>query len=218
MPFSARVYDYLGAASVAVAFCSLFIGRVLNYQLSTVEGTFLERVAAKAEVWDAAHRWLLVGAVALIPAALALRRSFYRKTPKLADVAAAIAVFCAALTVGQLALDYAMLAAAQSEPPAQQTIDLLRAMPIVDSAFYKLPNIALLAQVLFAIAIWKQGPGWRIQAVLVILGVTAIAVGTMLGPIGERVALGVATIGYLSVAWKMVVGNQQFDAREIESA
>jgi hypothetical protein len=212
MPFPARVYDYLGAACVAVAFCSLFVGRVLNYQLTTVEGTFLERVAAKAEVWDLAHRWLLVGAVALIPAALALRRSFYRKTPRLADVAAAIVVFGGALTVGQLALDYAMLAAAQSDPPSQQTIDLLRAMPIVDWAFYKLPNFAMLANILFAFAIWKQGPSWRLQAALVVLGVVALAVGRMLGPIGERVALGIATLGYLSVAWKMAAGNEQADA------
>lgn len=217
MPFPARLYDYLGAACVAVAFCSLFVGRVLNYQLTTVEGTFLERVAAKAEVWDVAHRWLLVGAVSLIPAALALRRSFYRKTPKLVDVATAIVVFGAALTVGQLALDYAALASAQSNPPAQQTMDLLRAMPIVDWAFYKLPNFAMLANVLFAIAIWNQGPNWRVQAALVVLGVVALAVGRMLGPIGERVALGIATLGYLSVAWKMVVGNEQVGACEIKN-
>lgn len=212
MATRSRLYDYLGAASITTAFVSLLVGRVMNYQLRTVEGTFLERVALKADVWETAHVWLLVGSVALIPASLALRRLLHPRSPRLVDVATAIAVIGAALTVGQMALDFAMLAAAQGTPPAQEVVDRLRAMPIVDWAFYKLPNTAMFAHGLFVVALWKQGRGWRFPAALVTIGVLALAFGSLLGPIGERIAFGVATLGYVSVAWKLAGGGVPQDA------
>jgi hypothetical protein len=207
MPARSRLYDYVGAASIATAFLCLLVGRILNYQLRTVEGTFLERVALKADVWQAAHVWLLVGSVALIPASLALRRMFYARSPWLVDVAATIAVVGAALTVGQMSLDFAMLAAAQGTPPAQDVIDRLRAMPIVAWAFYTLPNTAMFAHLLFIVAIVREGRGWRIAAALITIGVLALAFGRLLGPIGERVAFSIATVGYLIVAWKLAASG-----------
>jgi hypothetical protein len=212
MPARSRLYDYIGAASIAAAFICLLVGRVLNYQLRAVEGTFLERVALKADVWQAAHMWLLVGSVALIPASLALRRLFYARSPWLMDVAATVAVAGAALTVGQMSLDFAMLAAAQGKPPAQEVIDRLRAMPIVQWAFYTLPNTAMFAHVLFIVAIARAGRGWRTAAALITVGVLALAFGQWLGPIGERVAFSIATIGYLIVAWKLAANGNSPDA------
>ena len=207
-----RLYDYLGAASLVTAFVCLLVGRILNYQLRTVAGTFLERVALKADVWEMAHLWLLVGSVALVPASLALRRLLHAASPRLVDIATAIAVLGAALTVGQMALDFAMLAAAQGTPPAQEVVDRLRAMAIVDWAFYKLPNTAMFAHALFVIAFWKMGRVWRFPAALVTIGVLALAFGSLLGPIGERIAFGMATIGYVSVAWKIMAGDVPQDA------
>jgi hypothetical protein len=214
MAIRARLYDYLGAASILTAFVSLLVGRVLNYQLRTVPGTFLERVAIKADVWEAAHVWLLIGSVALIPASLALRRLLRARSPWLVDIATAIAVIGGALTVGQMALDFAMLAAAQGTPPAQDVVDRLRAMPIVDWAFYKLPNSAMFAHVLFVVALWREGRGWRLAAGLVTIGILALAVGSLLGPIGERIAFGVATLGYVIVAWKLAVTGMPTDIAE----
>jgi hypothetical protein len=204
----ARVYDYLGAASIAVAFVSLLIGRVLNYQLSTVPGSHLERVAAKAEVWDWAHRFLLVGAIALIPAALALRRKLFATAPLLVDLATTVTIFGAALTVGQLALDYAILAAAQLSPPNQALVDGLRAMPFVEHTFYTVPTAAMLSHLVIAAVFVMHGRGWQYLAVLIVLGVFAMLFGTALGPIGQRIAMGIATLGYLGAAWKIACGER----------
>lgn len=203
----AKVYDYLGAASIAVAFVSLLIGRVLNYQLSTVPGTHLERVAAKAEAWDWAHRFLLLGAIALIPAALALRRKLLATAPLLVDLATAVTVIGAALTVGQLALDYAILAAAQLSPPNQALVDGLRAMPFVEFAFYTVPTAAMLSHLVIAAVFVMHGRGWQYLAALIVLGVFAMLFGSVLGPIGERIAMGIATFGYLGAAWKIAFGE-----------
>jgi hypothetical protein len=203
-----RTYDLLGALSVAGAFVCLLVGRVLNFQLSIVPGSHLERVAAKAEIWDWAHRFLLVGAVLLIPAALALRRKLLATAPLLVDIATAITIFGAALTVGQLALDYAILAAAQFTPPDQAVVDRLRAMPFVEHTFYTIPTLSVLSHLLIAAVFVMHGRGWQYFAALVLLGVFAMFFGSMLGPIGVRVAMAIATLGYLGAAWKIALGER----------
>jgi hypothetical protein len=100
-----------------------------------------------------------------------------------------------------------MLAAAQGTPPAQDVIDRLRAMPIVEWAFYTLPNTAMFAHLLFLAAIVREGRGWRIAAALIAIGIFALAFGRFLGPIGERVAFSIATVGYLIVAWKLAASG-----------
>lgn len=208
MTSRARVYDYLGAASIAVAFVSLLIGRVVNYQLLAVPGTHLERVAAKAEVWDWAHRFLLLGALALISAALTLRRKLFTTAPLLVDIATTVTIFGAALTVGQLALDYAILAAAQLSPPNQALVDALRAMPFVQHTFYTVPTAAMLSHLVIAAVFVMHGRGWQYLAALIVLGVFAIMFGSVLGPIGARIAMGIATLGYLGAAWKIAFGER----------
>lgn len=203
-----RTYDLLGAISVAGAFVCLFVGRVLNYQIATLPGSFLERVAAKAEVWDWAHRVLLVGAVLLIPAALALRRKLIETAPLLVDIATAVTIFGAALIVGQLALDYAILAAAQLTPPDQAVVDRLRAMPFVEHTFYTIPTLSVLSHLLFAAVFVMHGRGWQYLAAFVLLGVIAMFFGSLLGPIGVRIAMAIATLGYLGAAWKIALGDR----------
>lgn len=201
-----RVVDYLAAISIIIAFGALFLGRLMTYSLATATGTFLERVAAQSRAWDFAHRVMLVGIIGLIPAAIALRRAARGRSTWLADIAAGLIILGAALGVGQYALDFAMLAAARIEPSeaGESFISLLRGESFVDWAFYKLPGIAQLGLVLFTVVMWLQGTGWRLQAVsLTVAAVAALVAPLLIGPVGIRLALGLAFLGFATVAWKI---------------
>lgn len=202
-----KAVDSLAAVCILIAVGGLFFGRLMIYPVSTAPGDFLERVAAKSEAWDRGHRWMLVGMVGLIPAAIGLRRALRHRSPWLCDVAATLTIFGAALGVGQYALDFAMLAAAQVESPAARAefLTAWQADAFVQLVFYKLPDLTQLGLILFTIALWRQGAGWRLQAAVVTLAAATSLIGPQLvGAAGVRLALGLWFVGFATVAWKIV--------------
>lgn len=201
-----RIVDLLAAASIVAAFGGLFFGRLMIYPVAVAQGTFLERLAAESSAWHAGHQVMLLGMLALLPTALALRRAMHAHSPALTDVAAALAVLGAALGVGQYALDFAMLAAARIHGPAagEQFLAALRADTLVQVMFYKLPDLTQLGLILFTVALWKQGAGWRVPAALVTVAALAALIAPQLwGAMGVRVALGLTFAAFLPVAWKI---------------
>lgn len=205
MPNRSRVVNYLSAACVVIAFGSLFIGRMMIYPVATASGTFLERLAAQSTAWDWGHRVMLLGMVGLLPATVVLWRALGAKSPRLANAAAMFTLVGSALVVGQYALDFAMLAAAHVEPRSsgEQFVDQLRQQPFVDLAFYKLPDLGQLGLILFTIALWRQGPGWRIAASIVTVAAIAFLLGDLVGAAAVRVGLGLMFVGFSFVAWNI---------------
>jgi len=208
MPSRPKTIDYLSALAILVAFAGLFFGRLMIYPVATATGTFLERVAARAEAWDWGHRVMLVGMLAVLPAALALWRIVRDRSPRLAELGAALTMLGAALGVGQYALDFAMLAAAHMEPAAagEQFLTALRADTFVQFVFYRLPDVSQLGLILFTVALWRQGRDWRLQAALVTIAAFAFLIGPLvLGSLGVRIALGLMFCGFATVAWKVAL-------------
>jgi hypothetical protein len=208
MEIPRRIVDYLAAASIVVSFGCLFVGRLMIYPVATASGSFLERVATEARAWELGHRVMLVGMVGLIPAAIGLRRAMRRRTGGLADVACGLTILGAALGVGQYALDFAMLAAAQIQPPKAGTefVTLLREATFVDWAFYKLPDLSQVGLLLFTAVLWLQGAGWRLQSALVTVAAAAALLGPLaFGAVGVRAGLGLAFLAFATVAWKIAL-------------
>jgi len=213
-----RTVDYLAAVCIVVAFGGLFFGRMMLYPVATAPGTFLQRVAAESEAWDVGHRWMLVGMIGLIPTAIALRRALRARSPGLTDAAAVLAILGATLGVGQYALDFAMLAAAQIEPPAAgaQFVNALQADAFVHWSFCKLPDVSQLGMILFTIALWRQGAGWRLQAALVTLAAAVSVLGPLqFGAVGVRAALGFFFVGFSTVAWKIAVSPRSPEGEKL---
>lgn len=207
-----RIVDYLAAIAIVVAFGGLFIGRLLIYPVAVAQGSFLQRLAAEGSAWHVGHQVMLLGMIAVVPAAIALRRAMHARSPWLTDCAAALAILGPMLGVGQYALDFAMQAAAQVDSPeaGEQFLKALRADSFVQWAFYKLPDVAQLGLILFTVALWRQGPSWRVQAVLVTLAALASLVAAPLwGAIGVRISLGLTFVAFLPVAWKIAAHPRQ---------
>jgi hypothetical protein len=205
MRTQSRLVDYVSAVCVVIAFGCLFVGRMMIYPVATAAGTFLERLANQSGAWDWGHRVMLLGMVALLPATVVLWRTLRPRSPRLADTAAMLTLIGAALVVGQYALDFAMLAAAQIEPRSagEQFVDKLREHPFVDLAFYKLPDVAQLGLILFTIALWRQGSRWRLAASIVTVAAMAFLLGDFLGAVAVRVGLGLMFVGFSFVAWNI---------------
>lgn len=217
MQIPSRVVTIGGAISIVVAFGGLFIGRMMIFPVARAEGTFFQRVAAESTAWDWGHRVMLLGMVSVIPATLALRHALHGRSPLLTDIAAGLALLGAALGVGQYALDFAMLAAAGiSSPEAAEQFEAgLRGQVFVQWVFFRLPDLAQVGLLLFTVALWRQGPGWRWQAVLVSIAALASLVGPqVVGAMGVRIALGLWFLGFASVAVK--IGRNA--AREVHAS
>ncbi len=221
MQVPARAMVIGGAVSIVIAFGG-FIGRMMIYPVARAEGTFFQRVAAESTAWDWGHRVMLLGMVCVIPATLALRHAFHERSPVLTDIATLLALIGAPLGVGQYALDYAMLAAARlpTVEAADQFDAALRGQEFVQWTFYRLPDLAQVGLLLFTIALWRQGPGWRWQAVLVsIAALTSLIGPQVVGAMGVRIALGLWFVGFTSVAVKIVRGAvREVSASEIAPA
>lgn len=210
MQIPSRALVIGGAVSIVVAFGGLFIGRMMIYPVARAEGSFFERVAAEASAWDWGHRVMLLGMICVVPATLSLRHAFHAKSPLLTDIATLLALIGAPLGVGQYALDFAMLAAATlpSAEAAGQFDAALRGQTFVQWTFYRMPDLAQVGLLLFTIALWRQGPGWRWQAVLVsIAALTSLIGPQVIGAMGVRTALGLWFVGFSSVALKIAWGE-----------
>jgi hypothetical protein len=208
---SQRTIDLLAAACIVTAFGGLFFGRLMLYPVSTASGTFLERVAARADWWNTGHRWMLLGMLAAPGAAIAMRRAFRARAPWLCDVATVLIIGGAALGVGQYALDFAMLAAAGIEPAAagEQFLEALRADAFVQLAFYRLTDAAQFGLILLAIALWYQGPAWRFPAILATIATgVSLAGPPFFGAMAVRVALGLWIIAFSTVALKIALPSR----------
>ncbi len=115
-----------------------------------------------------------------------------------------------------------MLAAARlpTVEAADQFDAALRGQPFVQWTFYRLPDLAQVGLLLFTIALWRQGPGWRWQAVLVsIAALTSLIGPQVVGAMGVRIALGLWLVGFTSVAVKIVrCAVREVSASEIAPA
>jgi hypothetical protein len=200
-----KTLDYIGAAAIVVAFGGLFVGRVIMYPVALVPGTFLDRLAGEPTAWDISHRVMTLGAIAAIPAALSLSRVLRARSWWLVDIGTVLLIVAAALAVGQYALDYAMLIAAQLESRAagQEFVDKLLAHPFVDLAYYEVANPAWIGVAFFAVAMWRQGAKWRPAACFILLGVLVTQFQSSMGPIGPRIALGILFLGFTAAAWRV---------------
>jgi hypothetical protein len=80
----------------------------------------------------------------------------------------------------------------------------------VQWAFYRLPDLGQVGLLLFTVALWRQGRGWRVQAALVSLGAIVSLVGPQVaGAMGVRIALALWFVGFTSVALKIVRSAEQ---------
>lgn len=206
MPVPSRLIDYLGAGTVVAAFGGLLLGRVLMYPVAFAPGEFLDRLAAEPTAWDISHRVMTVAAVLVIPAAFALRRALVERAGWLAEIATTLVVLAGALGVGQFALDYAMLAAAQLESRAagQEFVNRLREHPFVDLAFYELANPAWIGVGIFALALARQGRRWWPAATVVLAAFVFTIFQDRFAPHGPRIALAMQFVGFSLAAWQMV--------------
>ena len=213
MPTRDRTLDILGAASVLLAFGALFVGRVIMWPVAMAPGSFFERLRAEAWAWDVSHAVMTVGLVAMLAAAMALGRALRAPgwSQWLVDLGQALVMLAAALGIGQFALDYAMLAAAQQPSLAgadagAEMAERLRHYPFIDIAFYQVANPAWIGLGLLGVAMLLRPRWWRIAGAIALAAVVVKMFESSMGPIGPRIALGIQFVGFSIAAWLIARG------------
>lgn len=203
---SARTLDRLGSASLVVASGLLFAGWVVMYPVAVASGGLLDRIRAEESAWDLAHRLLLIGAIVLVGASLALGRALRRRTPALAGAATMLLVLAAVLSVGQYALDYAVLAASDLPPSTGDALVTgVLDHPFVSFVLYDLADIAWAGLALAAVAMWmQQDLMWKVAAIVVAIAVVLRTFDGSFGVLGPRISHGVQFLGFAVAALAMV--------------
>jgi len=180
----------LHATIVAAGFSLFLVGRVIMYPAALAPGGLLDRVRAESAAWDYSHRVLILAALLHIPAVLIICRALSTRTPKLSVITSFLLITGAALSIGQFALDYAVLAASTVEPASGDAVfAAFRNHPFVDLAFYKSPNITGLGFVTLAIALWLHAGLWRVASSLIAAMIVCSLVQSQFGIHGPRLTL-----------------------------
>ncbi len=202
----ARIANYLGAAVIILAFGALFVGRIIMYPVAVAPGNFFERVRAESAAWNLSHQIMTIGLVALIPAAIALARALRPRSPWLTNIGLVLTFLAGALGVGQFALDFAMLAAAQAPTPGAgaEVASKLREQPFVNLVFYKIANNSWVGLGFLGAAMCFLRAPWRIGGIIVLLAIPIKLLEPKFGSLAPRIALGFDFTGFAIAAWCMI--------------
>lgn len=193
------------ASVVASGFALFLIGRILMYPVALAPGGLLDRIRAEPVAWDRSHRILLVAALLHIPAVLIVCRFLASRSPRLSTVGATLLVAGAALSIGQFALDYAVLAASTLPAPAgDQVFAAFRNHPFVDLAFYKSSNITGLGFIVLAIAMWMQRGLWRLASLFLVCMIVCSIIQSRFGVHGPRITLLFQALAGISAAFALL--------------
>ncbi|HBS29946.1 MAG TPA: hypothetical protein DEB06_11000, partial [Phycisphaerales bacterium] len=205
MHASHRWSVWAGAICIVLGFGALFVGKVIMYPTALIPGSLLDRLRAEPAAWEWSHRIMTVGFVLLLPACVSLWGALRSKSPILSWLGALLLGLGAAMSIGQFALDFAYLVAAQNLPPdaGQAFVDAMLAHPFAHAAFYEVPNLSGIGVLLLAIAMLRQGRAWWLAGAVVALTIASSLVEKQFGPIGSRITVGVQFLGFTLAAWRM---------------
>ncbi len=179
-----------GLLSIPLTFLLAGIGMIWLLQVDNASGTFFEKLLSNKNDWLVAHVVLLLSTAFLTPAALSIRLLLEHK---IADVIATVLVVVISLTsvllAGQYTIDFVMPLLAEVGGDALEVHSLLYRTPLVDTLFYKLPNLVFLALFLLTITLfWNKKIPMKIKMVLLINWVLVL-IGNLIHPLFQRLAI-----------------------------
>lgn len=201
-----RTLRKTGLLTIPLTFLLAGIGMIWLFQVDNAPGTFFEKLLSNKNNWLGAHVVLLLSTVFLTPAALSIRLVLEHKIAgMIATVLVAVISFTSVLLAGQYTIDFVMPLLAEVGGDALQVHGLLYRTPLVDTLFYKLPNLVFLALFLLSVMLfWNKTIPMKIKMVLLI-NWALVLIGNLIHPLFQRLAivfLAFSFIPLVSFFWK----------------
>ncbi len=179
-----------GLISIPLTFIFAGIGMIWLFKVDNAPGHFFEKLMSNRNDWLGAHVILLLSTVFLFPAAISIRLALEHKI--IGTIATGLVILIAltnVLLAGQYAIDFIMPLLVDVGGDALQVHDLLFNTPLIDSLFYKLPNLVFLALFLLTCTLfWNKKIPLKVIIILLI-NWSLVLIGNLIHPLFQRVAI-----------------------------
>lgn len=196
----------IGLLSIPLTFVLAGVGMIWLLRVENASRLFFDKLISNRSDWLGAHVILLLSTVFLLPAAISIRLTLqHRIVGKIATGLVVVIALTSVLLAGQYAIDFVMPLLADAGGEAIQVHGMLYNTPLIDTLFYKLPNMVFLALFLLTCTLfWKKNMPNRITIVLLINWLLVL-IGNLIDPLFQRIAivfLAFSFVPFVYFIWK----------------
>ncbi|ASV32161.1 hypothetical protein [Maribacter cobaltidurans] len=201
-----ETFRKIGLISIPLTFIFAGIGMIWLLNVDNASGHFFDKLISHRNDWLGAHVILLLSTVFLLPTAISIRLSLHHKiVGKIATSLVVIIALTSILLAGQYAIDFVMPLLADAGGEARQVYGMLYNTLLIDTLFYKLPNMVFLALFLLTCTLfWKKNMPKKISIILLINWLFVL-IGNLIDPLFQRIAivfLAFSFVPYMYFIWK----------------
>lgn len=190
------------AGLLCIPLTFLFAGTGMIWLLSVdnAPGTFFDKLASHRGDWLGAHVILLLSTVFLLPGAISIHSTIQGKMARtIATVLLIIIAGTNILLAGQYAIDFVMPLLGDVGGDALKVHGLLYETTLVDTLFYKLPNLVFLSLFLLSCTLFWNQEIPRKYAFILLINWILVLIGNLVHPLFQRVAIVLLSFSFLPI-------------------
>lgn len=189
-----------GLLSIPLTFLLAGIGMIWLLSVDNAPGTFFDNLASNRGDWLGAHVLLLLSTVFLLPAAISIHFTIHNRMARtIATVLLIVIAGTNILLAGQYAIDFVMPLLGDVGGDALQVHGLLYETPLVDTLFYKLPNLVFLGLFLLSCTLFWNKEIPRKYVFILIINWILVLIGNLVHPLFQRVAIVLLSFSFLPI-------------------
>lgn len=193
-----RALHRLALVSLPLAFGLAGTGMLWLLRFEGAPGTFFERLEGYPNDWIGAHLILLLSTVFLTPAAVGICLASHQKMGRtIATLLLLVVALTSVLLAGQYAIDFLMPLLVEVGGEALNVHPLLFDTPIIDTLFYKLPNLVFLALFFLSCTLfWVRGISRSVRVILLVNWLMVL-LGNLIDPVFQRASILLLAFSFL---------------------
>ena len=190
----------VGLLSIPLTFLLAGTGMIWLLSVDNADGHFFDKLASNRSDWLGAHVILLLSTVFLLPAAISIHSTIQNKMAKtIATVLLIIIAGTNILLAGQYAIDFVMPLLGDVGGDALQVHGLLYDTPLVDTLFYKLPNLVFLGLFLLSCTLFWNKEIPKKYVFILLINWTLVLIGNLVHPLFQRVTIVLLSFSFLPI-------------------
>ncbi len=188
----------VGLLSIPLTFLLAGTGMIWLLTVENATGPFFDKLVSNRSDWLGAHVILLLSTVFLLPAALTIRSTIQNKTAGAFATLLLILIACTnILLTGQYAIDFVMPLLSDVGGDALQVHGLLYETALVDTLFYKLPNLVFLGLFLLTCTLFSNKEIPIKFVFLLLINWILVLTGNLIHPLFQRIAILLLSLSFL---------------------
>ncbi len=192
----------IGLLSTPLTFIFAGIGMLWLLRIDNAAGSFFDKLISNRNDWLGAHVILLLSTIFLVPTAISIRLALeHRVVGAIATCMVVLIAFTSVLLAGQYAIDFVMPLLVDVGGEALKVHGFLFNTPIIDTLFYKLPNLVFLALFLLTCTLFWSNKVPRKIAVILFINWLMVLIGNLIHPTFQRIAIVALAFSFMPFVW-----------------